>query len=149
MARNGAILRGKQGLHYIPSTRPQCQTAARVEALAEAKSSPMTEPESGLTAPQSWHVYMLRTAAGHLYTGISTAPQRRLLQHDGGKGGARSLRGKGPLQLVWTCEAGDRAAASRIEYRLKRCSKRDKEALVAGTLVLGQLLQAPGPQATP
>jgi putative endonuclease len=89
-----------------------------------------------------WHVYMLRTAAGHLYTGISTDPQRRLQQHDGGKGGARSLRGKGPLQLVWTCAAEDRATASRIEYQLKRCTKSAKEALAAGHRSLDQLLKS-------
>lgn len=87
-----------------------------------------------------WHVYMLRTAAGHLYTGISTEPARRLQQHEQGRGGARSLRGKGPLQLVWQCAAGDRAAASRIEYRIKRCSKPVKEALVSGAVRLEQLL---------
>lgn len=85
---------------------------------------------------------MLRTAAGHLYTGISTEPQRRLRQHEDGKGGARSLRGKGPLQLVWSCEAADRAAASRIEYRLKCCSKAAKEALVAGHQTLAQLVES-------
>ena len=53
----------------------------------------MTEPEIRQAVLPPWHVYMLRTAAGHLYTGISTEPQRRLLQHEGGKLGARSLRG--------------------------------------------------------
>lgn len=101
----------------------------------------MTAADSSRTA-KLWHVYMLRTAAGHLYTGISTEPQRRLRQHEDGKGGARSLRGKGPLQLVWSCEVGDRAAASRIEFRIKRCSKLAKEALVAGQVMLDQLLQA-------
>jgi putative endonuclease len=87
-----------------------------------------------------WQVYMLRTAAGQLYTGISTDPQRRLREHEGGRAGARSLRGKGPLQLVWHCAAADRAEASRIEYRLKQCSKASKEALVAGSLPLSTLL---------
>ncbi|MGA0806353.1 MAG: GIY-YIG nuclease family protein [Pseudohongiellaceae bacterium] len=101
----------------------------------------MSEPESNPASLRPWHVYMLRTAAGHLYTGISTDPLRRLHQHEDGKGGARSLRGKGPLQLVWSQPAGDRAAASRLEYRLKCCSKAAKEALVAGRQTLVQLLQ--------
>lgn len=87
-----------------------------------------------------WQVYMLRTAAGLLYTGISTDPLRRLREHDGGRAGARSLRGKGPLQLVWQCPARDRAEASRIEYCLKRCNKARKEALVAGSISLESLL---------
>lgn len=102
----------------------------------------METPASTSASPKLWHVYMLRTAAGHLYTGISTDPLRRLQQHDGGKGGARSLRGKGPLQLVWICEAGDRAMASRIEYQLKRCTKSAKEALAAGQQSLDQLLKS-------
>jgi putative endonuclease len=99
----------------------------------------MQQEESG-PASGAWQVYMVRTAAGYLYTGISTEPQRRLQQHATGKAGARSLRGKGPLLLVWQHAAGDRSAASRLEYRLKRCSKADKEALVAGQLPLSTLL---------
>lgn len=79
-----------------------------------------------------WWVYMLRTGEGHLYTGISTDPQRRLLQHASGKCGARSLRGRGPLQLVWTEQAADRAAASKLEAAIKKLDKAAKEQLVIG-----------------
>lgn len=82
---------------------------------------------------QSWWVYMLRTRAGHLYTGISTDPERRLREHEAGGRGARSLRGKGPLQLVWREAAADRAAASRREAGLKKLDKAAKERLVAGS----------------
>jgi putative endonuclease len=102
----------------------------------------LMNPEDTGFPPPSWQVYMLRTAAGYLYTGISTEPQRRLREHEQGRVGARSLRGKGPLQLVWSCAAADRAAASRIEYRLKRCSKAAKEALVAGRQSLDQLMNS-------
>lgn len=112
------------------------------QCAAARPGTRMSTADSDLSAARTWHVYMLRTAAGHLYTGISTDPQRRLQQHEGGKAGARSLRGKGPLQLVWTCEVVDRATASRIEYGLKRCTKSAKEALVAGQQSLGQLLQS-------
>ncbi|HHX81909.1 MAG TPA: GIY-YIG nuclease family protein [Pseudomonadaceae bacterium] len=81
--------------------------------------------------PASWWVYMLRTAEGHLYTGISTDPLRRLAQHASGKRGARSLRGRGPLQLVWIEAAADRSTASRREAALKKLDKTAKERLVA------------------
>ncbi|MGL5295150.1 MAG: GIY-YIG nuclease family protein [Aeromonas sp.] len=77
----------------------------------------------------SWSIYMVRTAAGLLYTGISTDPIRRLRQHQAGNG-ARALRGKGPLTLVWQQEIGDKGAALRIEYRLKQQPKRFKEQLI-------------------
>lgn len=77
----------------------------------------------------SWHLYLIRTAHGALYTGITTDPERRLKQHQAGKG-ARSLRGKGPLELVWQKEVGERSRALRLEYRLKQLAKAEKELLV-------------------
>lgn len=79
---------------------------------------------------QRWQLYMLQTAAGILYTGISTDVERRLQQHQSGRG-ARALRGKGPLTLVFHCEAGDRAAASRLEYQVKQLTRTQKLLLVA------------------
>ena len=80
-----------------------------------------------------WQLYLVRTASGSLYTGISTDPQRRLRQHQGElAGGARALRGKGPLQLVWTFTACNRSHASTLEYQLKQLKKADKERLVQG-----------------
>ncbi|OQP35290.1 MULTISPECIES: GIY-YIG nuclease family protein [Pantoea] len=79
---------------------------------------------------EGWQLYMVQTAAGVLYTGISTDVARRLEQHQSGRG-ARALRGKGPLALVYRCDAGDRAAASRLEYRVKQLSRQQKLRLVA------------------
>lgn len=79
---------------------------------------------------QGWQLYMLQTAAGMLYTGITTDVNRRLQQHQQGRG-ARALRGKGPLTLVFHCAVGDRAAASRLEYQVKQLSRAQKLLLVA------------------
>nr|WP_240485641.1 GIY-YIG nuclease family protein [Aeromonas bestiarum] len=87
-----------------------------------------TEPTSSPPTSQ-WSLYLVRTAAGLLYTGISTDPVRRLRQHQSGKG-SRALRGKGPLTLVWQQMVGDKGAALRLEYRLKQQSKAFKERLV-------------------
>ncbi|BCU92165.1 hypothetical protein B7R74_00155 [Yersinia pseudotuberculosis] len=76
-----------------------------------------------------WHLYLLRTASGMLYTGITTDVVRRLAQHQAGKG-AKALRGKGELTLVFHCEAGDRSTALKLEYRVKQLSKQQKEKLV-------------------
>lgn len=84
------------------------------------------------TKVTAWFVYMLRTQAGSLYTGITTDPQRRLVEHETGKGGARSLRGKGPLVLVWQREVDDRGSALRLEAYIKRLTKADKERIVRG-----------------
>lgn len=77
---------------------------------------------------------MLRTRAGALYTGITTDVARRVAEHQQGQLGAKSLRGKGPLQLVWQREMADRSSASRLEAALKRHNKADKERIVRGEL---------------
>ncbi|WP_051916529.1 MULTISPECIES: GIY-YIG nuclease family protein [unclassified Serratia (in: enterobacteria)] len=77
-----------------------------------------------------WHLYMLRMPSGMLYTGITTDVARRLAQHQAGKG-AKALRGKGELELVFYCQAGDRSNALKLEYRVKQLSKKQKENLVA------------------
>ena len=81
------------------------------------------------TTPSRWFVYLVRTGTGALYAGISTDPERRLRQHQSGKG-ARALRGKGPLTLVWRQGVADKGEALRLEYRLKQQSKAFKERLV-------------------
>lgn len=76
-------------------------------------------------APAAWHLYIVRTASGALYTGITVDVARRFAQHQSGKG-ARALRGKGPLLLVFHCAAGDRSQASKLEYQIKRLKRAQK-----------------------
>lgn len=90
----------------------------------------MREPAPGAEpAASHWFIYMVRTASGLLYTGISTDPVRRLRQHQSGKG-SRALRGKGLLTLAWQQAVGEKGAALRLEYRLKQQSKTFKEQLI-------------------
>ena len=87
-----------------------------------------------------WYLYLLRSGRGHLYTGITVDVDRRLREHSQGRRGARSLRGKGPLTLVFSQRAGDRGRASRLEAAVKKLPRPAKEALVAGRLSLSDLL---------
>ncbi|EFU8014047.1 GIY-YIG nuclease family protein [Salmonella enterica] len=75
------------------------------------------------------YLYLIRTADNALYTGITTDVARRYRQHQTGKG-AKALRGKGELTLVFAAQVGDRSLALRIEYRIKQLTKRQKERLV-------------------
>ncbi|WP_163936563.1 GIY-YIG nuclease family protein [Paraferrimonas sp. SM1919] len=79
----------------------------------------------------TWSVYLVRSANNALYCGISTNPQRRLSEHQSKPQGAKALKGKGPLSLVFSAEVGDRSQASKVEYQLKRLHKTSKEKLVA------------------
>ncbi len=74
---------------------------------------------------------MIRCRNGNLYTGITTDLQRRFDEHRGKQGkGAKSLRGKGPLEVVWCKNTDNRSKASRLEYRIKQLSKAEKEAFI-------------------
>ncbi|GGD22229.1 GIY-YIG nuclease family protein [Franconibacter pulveris 1160] len=86
-----------------------------------------------------WFLYLIRTADNRLYTGITTDVARRFTQHQAGKG-AKALRGKGELTLVFSALVGDRSQALRAEYRIKQLTKRQKEALVAGSVAFEALL---------
>ena len=80
-----------------------------------------------------WFLYLLRCANGDLYTGITTDVERRLQQHRNNQG-AKRLRGRGPLELVFSCHVGNRSEAQKLEYRIKKLPKVDKEALIQGDL---------------
>lgn len=90
-----------------------------------------------------WFVYVLRSADGALYTGITTDVARRVAQHEAG-GGAKALRGRGPLELAYRRRLGEHGLALRVEHRLKALSKARKEALVARAPTRARLLKALG-----
>ena len=94
-----------------------------------------------MSAVQAFSLYILRCADGTLYTGIAADVARRLAEHASSPRGAKFLRGKGPLELVFEEVAGDRAEASRLEYRVKQLSRSDKLELIAGRRRLRDLLE--------
>jgi len=83
-----------------------------------------------LAAERLWYLYLVETAAGALYTGISTDVDRRLAEHRAGRG-AKALRGKGPLTLVHRECIGDHGAALRQEAAVKRLSAAAKRQWLA------------------
>jgi putative endonuclease len=87
-----------------------------------------------------FNLYIVRCADGSLYTGIATDVEKRIAEHDRGLRGAKYLRGRGPLEVVFAAPAGDRALASRLEYRVKRMSREQKLELIAGDRELRDLL---------
>ena len=84
-------------------------------------------------------LYIVRCADDSLYTGIAADVDKRLAEHQAGARGAKYLRGRQPLKLEFSQAIGDRALASRLEYRVKRLSRAQKEALIAGTASLPDL----------
>lgn len=79
-----------------------------------------------------WFVYMIRSASGKLYTGISTDVERRFQEHAGERpNGARFFRGDPPQEIVYREVAADRAEASRREAEIKKLKRAIKLTLIA------------------
>ena len=67
------------------------------------------------------------------YTGIAADVGKRMVEHASGPRGAKYLRGRGPLTLVYSEIVGDRATALRLEYRVKQLDRAQKKALIDGS----------------
>lgn len=90
---------------------------------------------------QLWSLYLVRCRDNSLYCGITVDVLRRFSEHcAGGRKGARCLRGKQPLTMVFQQVVGSHSRALKLEYRLKQQSKSAKERLVAGSVTLDELL---------
>ncbi|MEL7332325.1 MAG: GIY-YIG nuclease family protein [Cyanobacteria bacterium J06560_2] len=87
-----------------------------------------------------WSFYFVRTRQNCLYAGITTDVSKRFSEHQSGKKGAKYLRAKGPLQLVYSVDIGSRSLASKVEYRVKRLTKIKKEQIVVEALSAKTLL---------
>lgn len=72
--------------------------------------------------------YILECADGTYYTGWSTNPERRLVQHNAGRG-ARYTRTRLPVELVYTEKQADRSSVMRREFEIKRLPRAQKRAL--------------------
>ena len=90
-------------------------------------------------ATTEFSLYIVRCADGTLYTGIATDVERRLAQHESGVRGAKYLRGKGPLHVVYSQVVGSRADALQLEYRVKKLNRLKKLELIDGRSRLDDL----------
>ena len=79
----------------------------------------------------TWTVYLARCRDGSLYTGITTDPERRLAEHNSGRGGSYT-RSRIPLVMVHWEPVEERSAALRRECAIKRLTRAQKEELVTG-----------------
>lgn len=73
--------------------------------------------------------YILECFDGTYYTGWTTDPERRLCQHNRGRG-ARYTRSRRPVRLVYVEEQLDRSCAMRREVKIKRMSRKVKGKLI-------------------
>lgn len=85
----------------------------------------------------SYYVYIVRSKKDHLYTGIAKDPEARVRVHNSGKG-SKILRGQLPVKLVWrTSESMPKSDALRLELKIKKLPKKEKEKIVKEGYKLG------------
>ena len=75
------------------------------------------------------YVYILECADGSFYAGATNDLEHRLKQHHSGKG-ARFIKGRLPVKLVYCEEFENVKDAFRREKQIKRLSRIKKEELI-------------------
>lgn len=89
----------------------------------------------------AWYLYMIRCEDDSIYVGVASDVARRFAEHaQQGPKCAKYLRGRAPLRLIAVFELPDKQSAMQYEYRLKRKSKKQKEALAGGYIALKALI---------
>ncbi len=92
-----------------------------------------------------WYLYLIRCHDGSLYTGITTDVARRFAEHQEKKGaGAKYLRGRGPLVLVFQKKLGSKSLALGVENKVKKLSKARKEELIRTRECIEKIIQQVG-----
>jgi len=84
-----------------------------------------------------YYFYVLRCSDSSLYCGMTSNLEKRLREHNsGGSKGAKYLRGRKPVSLVYSEDYVDIKSALRREIQVKSWTKAKKEALVNNDLGL-------------
>ena len=74
----------------------------------------------------SFIVYMVQCSRGTYYTGYTIDLENRINKHNDGRG-AKYLRGKGPVKLVYAREYKYYKNAVKAEVEIKKLSRKEKE----------------------
>ena len=79
----------------------------------------------------AYFVYLVRCEDATLYCGITTDLIRRLSEHNTSVRGAKYIRARRPVTLVYYRKCRNRGFALRYEAKVKSMTKQKKEQLVA------------------
>lgn len=80
-----------------------------------------------------WYVYMLRCEDNSIYTGIAKNYEKRFKEHVDGVG-AKYTKSRKPIKIEKTFSCSSRSEASKLEYKIKKLTKKNKEILIVETL---------------
>lgn len=75
------------------------------------------------------YTYILRCRDNTLYTGWTNDIEKRVCDHNSGKG-AKYTRSRKPVELIYYEQFETKEEAMRREYEIKRLTRRQKEQLI-------------------
>ena len=97
-----------------------------------------------------YYTYMLRCSDNSIYTGITTDVKRRFEEHRGGrsKKAAKYTAVRQPVKIAAVWQSPTRETASRLEFYIKKLSKKKKENLICDNSVFTEYLGEKSGRAT-
>lgn len=82
----------------------------------------------------AWYLYIAQARTGRYYVGITTEPERRIKDHNEGRG-CRMAVNQGPFTLVYTSPPlPDQSTARKMEIEAKSWRRAKKQKLINGLL---------------
>ena len=78
-----------------------------------------------------FYVYIVECRDRTYYTGYTNDLENRVKEHNNGKRGAKYLRGKAPVKLVYAKEYRYYKNALRAERDIKKRTRKEKEVMVS------------------
>ena len=80
-------------------------------------------------SPNVYYAYMVKCKYGTYYAGWTNDLKKRIAAHNDGTG-AKYLRGKGPVKLVYKKEFSTAKEAQEQERFIKKLNRKQREALI-------------------
>lgn len=81
----------------------------------------------------------MRCSDSTLYTGVTKDLDRRLLEHNTSRKGAKYTRSRRPVFSELSAEVPDRSTALKLEKAIKKLSRKEKERYISGDLCINDL----------
>ena len=93
---------------------------------------PKAKFDPGLLIMQDkpWSVYIIECRDGRLYTGISNDVERRVAEHNKGRG-CRFTKFRYPVKLVYREECGTKSAVRKRELKIQSFTRLQKFELIS------------------
>ncbi|WP_175637955.1 GIY-YIG nuclease family protein [Metabacillus schmidteae] len=80
---------------------------------------------------EAHYFYVLECSDGSYYAGYTVDIERRLHNHNTGKG-AKYTRGRTPVKLLYSEEFDSKSEALKMEIKFKKFSKKKKQSYIEG-----------------